>query len=161
MNPPEQLTLFVAGSLDFANHSPLPGSAKAKMMTVTSGLNISGLYKKSGPVGLFAKTLLESSVWESKLSCPIWKVLVTQSNVLILRLTQSAYQQWNGTSGLLPRPTVSDAKGSPAKRYRTSQHCRGNFREVIRETLADGQYPLPEFVEWVKGFPEGWTELDS
>jgi hypothetical protein len=130
-------------------------------MTVTSGLNISGLYKRSSPVGLLVKMLLISPIWESRLSIPIWKVSTTMCKRLIFRLTPLVYQRWNGTCGLLPRPTASDAKGASAKRFRTSPHNHGNFREMIRETLNDGQYPNPEFVEWVKGFPAGWTDLNS
>lgn len=36
---------------------------------------------------------------------------------------------------------------------------RKNFREVIREAPTDGIYPKPAFVEWVKGFPNDWTDL--
>jgi len=35
----------------------------------------------------------------------------------------------------------------------------GNLREVIRNGEKDGQYPHPEFVEWMMGFPIGHTDL--
>ena len=49
-NKHPQLKLFAEAS--HANHSVKPGSEKARKMTVTSGQNISGLYKKSDPMGL-------------------------------------------------------------------------------------------------------------
>jgi len=151
-----QLTLFAGDS--HVNRSALPGSEMAKKMTAISGQRCAALSMKQGHLGSLVKMLLESSHWDSMQSYPIWKVLVTPHKRLIYRLMPLDYQRWNGTYGLLPRPTVSDSKGSPKKRFRTSPEHRSNFCEIIRENMNDGLYPRPEFVEWVKGFPDGWTE---
>jgi hypothetical protein len=58
-----------------------------------------------------------------------------------------------------PTPTTSDSKGASAKRYKGSPHSHGNLREVIRDGETDGQYPNPEFVEWMMGFPIGHSAL--
>ena len=60
MNGPdyEQLTLFPADSP--ASHLVLPGSEKARMMTVTSGRKCSELSENLRRVGLSVKTYLES-----------------------------------------------------------------------------------------------------
>ena len=119
-------------------------------MTVTSGLKCLRLLKVSSPV--------ESSVWNSKISNLIWRVSDIKQNVSIFRLVALDYKRWNGTSGLLQRPLASDSKG--AKKSRTcNSELKGNFREMIRDSVTDGIYPEPNFVEWIKGFPENWTEI--
>lgn len=62
---------------------------------------------------------------------------------------------------LLPTPTASDAKGSPRGRFRGTQSWTpSNLREVFRECQTDGEYPHPEFVEWMMGFDTGYTDLN-
>ena len=95
-----QLTLFAA---DF--HASLlvrPGSDAAKKMTVTSGLNISGLYKRSDPSGLLAKTCLESSVWASTKCFLTWRVKATPARRLLFQLVPSMPRTEEIESGLLP-----------------------------------------------------------
>lgn len=89
-----------------------------------------------------------------------WSVRATPSGRLVYQLLLVDYLQWNGICGLLPRPQASDSKGAGKSRYRRSKMERKNFREVIREEPTDGIYPKPAFVEWVKGFPIGWTDLN-
>ncbi len=57
-----------------------------------------------------------------------------------------------------PTPIVSDAKGASTERYKGSPKCRGNLREVLRSGPTDGLYPHPRFVEWLMGFPTGFTD---
>ena len=67
----EQLTLFPE---DFpASHSPLQDKDAAVKMTVSSGLKCCGLLTKSGPLGLLAKTLLESSAWYNPVCHLTWQ----------------------------------------------------------------------------------------
>ncbi len=89
-----------------------------------------------------------------------WSVRATPSGRLVYQLQLVDYLPWNGICGLLPRPQASDSKGAGKSRYRLSKMERKNFREVIREAQTDGIYPKPDFVEWVKGFPIGWTDLE-
>jgi len=136
------------------------GTEKAKRITDTSGLKCLELLKRSTQFSLWQKTftdcLLSTMVIQSKESVPTWKLLVTKSrSFLIVRLMPLIYQRWNGTYGLLPRPLASDRKGAKKTRTRTTENL-GYFREVIREKSTDGIYPNPEFVIWLKGFPEGW-----
>lgn len=60
---------------------------------------------------------------------------------------------------LYPTVARSDAKGSSKNRYNGSPESHGNLREVLRDGPEDGQYPHPEFIEWLMGFPIGWTEI--
>lgn len=127
---------------------------------LASGKRCLELSARLGHLGLLSKMLLTSKTWDTESSRLTWKVRGMKLKHLIFRLVPSHYNAWNGTYGLLPRPTASDHKGAPMKRYRGSIHSHGNFREVIREKETDGNYPRPEFVEWVKGFPIGWTDLN-
>lgn len=66
----EQLTFFPAGSR--VNHTVLPGSEKANMMTVLSGQKCLELFKKSGRLGSLVRTLVGSSRWVSNKVVLIW-----------------------------------------------------------------------------------------
>ena len=130
--------------------------------TVTSGQKCFELYGKYGHLGSLVRTLLESSRWRanSDVGRMIWKASDSKCRRLTFRLTALDYKRWNGTSGLLQRPLKSDEKG--AKRTRTAfAEQRGNFREQIRNEISDGIYPKPDFVEWVKGFPPGWSQINE
>ncbi len=63
------------------------------------------------------------------------------------------------TQALLPTPSTSDAKGASAKRFNGSAHSHGNLREVLRSGPTAGQYPHPEFVEYMMGYPTGHSDL--
>ena len=88
-----------------------------------------------------------------------WRKLAITPRHSVYQLVVMDYLPWNGIAGLFPRPTASNAKGSPKSRYRGSKESRSNFHEVIRESPNDGTLPNPEFVEWVKGIPKSHTEL--
>ena len=236
-----QLTLFAEDSP--ANHFPKPGSDKAIKMTVTSGQNILGLYKKSDPVGLLAKMLLASSVWASTKCFLTWKVKTTPAKRLLFQLAPSMPRIEETEFGLLPTPRVSDTEGGRVKNVEmiNGKYSRTNkkgvrwgvkLRDVAEEprlfptpkaqepgttsegygdclndvvhgrkgwgkqmlptpttrehkgarkleTMAltgrnpmtnslgdavmemDGGQLNPEWVEWLMGFPIGWTDLNS
>jgi len=155
---PPPLTLSAEDSL--VSRSAWPENAEAWKMIEISGRSCCASLKLSGLLGQFVKILTASCHWQPKMCVLRWRISVIKPFRLILRLVPSAYQAWNGIYGLFPRPTASDAKGSGKGRFRNSKTYRGNFREKIRENIDDGIYPNPEFVEWVKGFPDGWTDLN-
>lgn len=80
----EQLTLFQEDSP--ASRSVQPGSAEAVKMTVTSGQRCCELLKSFSPLGLLAKTLLESSTWHSTRCFLTWKFKATKQGRLYFRL---------------------------------------------------------------------------
>ncbi len=155
-NSPEQLMLFAGGIP--ANRLAQQDSAAAQKIKDISGRKCCELYKVAGLDGSLPKMFMDTLASVLTKLPHRWSLTASPSGRLIFTLAPLDYQRWNGTSGLLPRPMASDSKGAGKRRYRTSPKCRGNFREVIRETSSDGIYPRPEFVEWVKGFPEGWTD---
>ena len=136
-----------------ASPFPEPGSAGARLITVISGRKCSGLYRKPDPHGSLLKMLLESSAWNSTACLLIWKVRVTRHSRSIFQLAPSMPLTKGKGSGLWPTPTVQDSRnnGGPA------QHRRNT---IPLNALAGG--PLnPEWVEWLMGFPTGWTESED
>tara|TARA_Y100001937_G_C6981352_1_gene267825 strand:- start:162 stop:551 length:390 start_codon:yes stop_codon:yes gene_type:complete len=73
------------------------------------------------------------------------------------------YMNKNGTpiahkKHLFSTPTASDAKGAPANRYLGSEKSHGNLSEQVRTGPTSGQLN-PQFVEYLMGYPRGWTDL--
>ena len=221
----EQLTLFREDSR--ANHSLKPGSDKARMMTVTSGLKCSESYMNSSPLGCLVRMCLESSIWHSTRCFLTWKRKVTKSRRSLFQLavsmprieeTESLFwptpstgaglcggtgnfktlqrmaekgliteeerrQLSQGNGGktnpgllewlmgyeqqfttLLPTPRASDYKGSPINRFWRERES--SYRRQLDELLECtplGKIGLenPEWVEWLMGYPIGWTELNA
>lgn len=140
-----QSTLFQEDSL--ANLSVLPGSEKAKMMTVTSGLKCFELFPKSNPLGCLVKMLLASKAVASTKCFLTWKISGTPRNRLLFQLALST-RRINGKGfGFLPTPQAQDRKCS----------MKIKFFSLVRIL---GGRPNPEFVEWLMGLPQGWTDLN-
>ena len=76
------------------------------------------------------------------------------------RLCQKGLSQAVHIRAMIPTPTTSNAKGASKNRYRTSETYRGNLDEWLRDSEDSGQLN-PTWVEWLMGFPEGWTDLDA
>lgn len=104
----EQLTLFPADS----HASPFlsPGSDEARMMTVTSGQRCSELLRKSSPLGLLAKMLLESSTWHSTLCWLTWNFKATKQGRLYFQLVASTPRISDTDAPLWPTPAARDCK---------------------------------------------------
>lgn len=62
-------------------------------------------------------------------------------------------------AALIPTPTAQDAKSATMPQ---SQALRDSVPgTLIQNGMSIGYKLQPEFVEWMMGFPEGWTELDE
>ena len=136
------------------------GSEKAGETLETCRARLSAWYQSLNQPSLLEKTPRALLTLGTMPSLMIWTRSATPAKRSVYRLAVLDYLPWNGTSGLLPRPAARDWKGTSKKRYRTSSDYHGNFAEAIRESEQDGTYPVPEFVEAIKGFPEGWTAPD-
>jgi hypothetical protein len=179
----QQLTLLQGDSP--VNPFPQPGSAEANRMTAISGLKCGASLLNSGPVGSLLKTCLESETFTWTRFYLTWKVWTTPQGRLIFRLSHSAPPTSGTGFSLLPTPT-DPGKGGGSSRsgerinetpslhgmarkgelalwptprqfmYKDSHIDRGksNLGEVI------GGAPNPPWVEWVMGFPEGYTEVE-
>lgn len=180
----EQLTLFREAS--HASLLVLPGSERAKRTTVSSGLKCSELYRKSGPLGSLVKMLLGSSVWSSTVCFLIWRPKTTPSKRLLFQLVPSTPPIDGIGASFWPTPTARDHKGANSLQHLTrqghkknhtgqlanavrlyptpkAQNCRGNGEKhgeggPSLDVVVGGQLN-PTWVEWLMGFPIGWTDL--
>ena len=174
----EQLTLFQEASP--ASRSLLPGSEEARRMTVTSGLKCLELYQNSGPLGLLVRTLLGSSIWRSTRCALTWKTKGTPSKRLLFRLVPSTPRTGATDAQLWPTATT-DSVSQRTKRYKQgglplamavkmwptpkAQNSRGSGEKhgdggPSLDVVVGGQLN-PTWVEWLMGFPLGWTDLNA
>lgn len=100
--------LLPPDTLDLASLLVLPGSAKAKEMTVISGRRYADCLKPSSPVGLLAKMLLGTSHWGSTMCYLTWETSGTPRNRLLYRLVPSAPPKEETGCSLWPTPTASE-----------------------------------------------------
>ena len=148
---PEQMSLFSAeASLDHASHFPSPGNDEARRMTVTSGRKCCALLKSCSPVLLLVKMLLESSVWRSTRCLLTWKPQGTKQGRLLFRLAPSTPR--TGETGVRSWPTPRANAGTGPS------HSPGRQGAPDLQTAIGGLLN-PDWVEWLMGFPAGWTEV--
>lgn len=146
---PGQLSMFSPeASHNLASLSVSPGSEKARTMTVTSGRRWFALLKNSGPVGLLAKMLLESSIWRSTRCCLTWKIRGTPHGRLLFQLAPSTPRTGATGYALLPTLTAADsAQGEVIGEndtFRTT--ATGTLRKVNRNGT-DGSIGLGRLVK--------------
>jgi len=160
----------------FAAASPVsptvsPECEKAPTMRETCGENSPELFASLSPDGSWLKTCRGSFQLNldgtSDEFSETWPRSGTMSNGNAYRRRPWALPIGvNGSGSSRPRewyptPIVSDAKGASTERFKGSPKCRGNLREVLRNGPTDGLYPHPRFVEWLMGFPTGFTSLPA
>lgn len=157
----EQLTLF---QVDFrANPSQKRDSDEESRMTVSSGQKCCELSKSCGLLGLLERMLLTSSIWRSTMCYLTWKPKVTKQGRLWFQLAASALFTNDTDLQSWPTPTAMDGADGLAKRYR--KDANGTRSMLLSQKVnylaggGDGQLN-PEWVEWLMGFPIGWTELE-
>lgn len=125
----EQLTLFPQGTREHASLLVLPGSEKARQTTVTSGRKLSAYWKRSDPVGLLAKMLLDMSHWDSMRCFLTWQTSDTPHKRLLFQLVPSE-PLTEGTEFLsLPTPTAADAWNKRDSRKRFNRIGTVHFNE--------------------------------
>ena len=175
----QQLTLLPADSL--ANLTVWPGSKEAQRMTATSGRNIAALLPNSGPLGYLLKMYLESEGLCSTRCYLTWKIWRTPQGRLLYRLAPSTPRidesefsllptpraiygehpgmknksHLAGAARLWPTPNAFDATGITGNlKSRKQKGGCSNLKDVIGGQLN------PTWVEWLMGFPIGWTDLE-
>ena len=183
----EQLTLFPEASP--ASPSVWLASKRAKGTTVTYGLKCSELSENLRRVGSLVRTYLESCALPLPTLYRTWSARAITPSCLILKLRLSERRTGGNasrslhTGQLWPTPKASDCKGSGPVGSKSAEHDRkkrnlkgavmyptvtaadaqgtsgGNMHGSLR-TDAGGQLN-PTWVEWLMGYPSGWTELDA
>ena len=184
-----QLMLFMEDFLADDSRSVWLESRKGQVIPVTSGRSFRGWSGSLDRVGYWLKTYLEYSSSRRTGYAPTWSVKATVSGFGIMKLRLSEHRTdgsgcflWrtpdancyrganskesyerrqkagvplslnNQVAHMLPTPTANNAKNN------------GNASSQNRHTppldaVAGGSLN-PEWVEWLQGFPQGWTETD-
>ena len=143
-----------------------------KQMTVISGLKCLELYAKQGPLGFLAKMLLASKTWHSTRRCLTWKAKITKSNRLLFQLVPSMLRTEEIESGsvrwMWPSPRACELEGGVVKAENDGNGWYRKNKKGVRwgvklkdavAALENGQKNLnPQFVEYLMGYPIGWTD---
>ena len=141
-----------------ASLSALPGSDEARQMTVRSGRRCSALLAKLDPLGCLAKTFLESSRWNSTTCFLTWKESATPRGRLLFRLVPSMPDTDETDCGLSeetwPSPKARDWKDGCSE---ACQEWSDLGKQVGQSALTGSLNPM--WVEWLMGYPIGWTDL--
>ena len=157
----EQLTLFPEVSR--ASLSALPGSERARMMTVTSGRKCAELYGNYGPLGSLVRMCLESSIWHSTRCLLTWKTKATPLNRLLFRLAVSTHHTSEKECVFWPTPSTGAALcGGTGNFQLLKRMCeKGMITEEERRQLSQGNggKTNPELLEWLMGYKKAFTQL--
>ena len=172
-----------------ASLSAKPGSAEARKMTATSGLRCLELSEHQGRLGYSLKMLLGMSRWASTKCLLTWKAKITPCNRLLFQLAPWTPRTDEIESGfwatpraslamsaanidklsedkfpnletqvarsLLPTPIADDAKNVNPKENRFP-----TLTSKVKATEGSGALN-PTWVEWLMGYPEGWTDCED
>lgn len=185
MNPSQgsQLTLFTEDSLDHANPSPWLVTRKDGTTLGSCGLSFRGWSERLARVGSWLRTYLASFPLPPMTSARIWSVSATASGFGILKLWLSGHPTEGRGCSLLPTPTVngnynrkglSKTSGDGLATFvrkllptptANDAKCNGTASPQNRNSdalnVVAGGALNPEWVEWLMGFPRGWTEVSG
>lgn len=186
---PRQLMLFTEDFLAEVSPSAWQETSGGKTTNVTCGRSFRGWSEKLDRVGSWLKTYLEYCVSQQTTYAGTWSVRATASGfgIMKLRLSERTTEEnasflWrtpdahcdrgfrkrktfekrmergmplqlnDQVAHMLPTPTVNDAKNNGNS---ASQH-----RHTPPLNAVAGGSLNPEWIEWLMGFPAGWTEVD-
>lgn len=157
----EQLTLFLEDSR--ANRFPLQGKDLQKKTNVISGQNSCELSENYGQELLLVKMCQAFYLQYMTAFAPTWKKKTTKCGRFVYRLTLSV-PTMRGIGWLLLPSTRASQDYKPIRKQ-TPQERRGNHGNTLASGIGMicpeliGQYINPQFLEWLMGFPEGWTDV--
>ena len=151
-----------------ASLSVLPGSEEAQKMTDISGRTYFPLFKKNDALGVFSRMFLGTSLWGSTRCYLTWKGKATPRGRLLFQLVPRTHLiaeiESSSSVEMWPTPTASDYKGSGPTIIRSDGKSRLNDRldyAVEQRQNAPSGSLNPQFVEWLMGYPIGWTSLET
>ena len=153
-----------------ASLSVTPGSEEATRMTATSGQRLLELSRSAGPIGCLEKMLLDTSVWGSTRCFLTWREKATPAGRSILELWPSMPPTEECGSSLWATPTANlsiactmKAAAKEAKRlHPRNQYTLATQVSQTQEGLSMPHASFnPEWVEWLMGFPPGWTDCED
>ena len=155
----EQLTLFQEDSP--VSRSPLPGSTKARTMTVTSGLRCFELYGNYARLGCLVKMCLGSSIWHSTRCLLTWKAWGTKRSRLLFQLVASMPHTNDTESASWPTLLTSGMTSEGQRMMLQTLVNKGLLTEEERRVMINGNGGKinPEWAEWLMGYEQQFTKL--
>ena len=182
-----QLSLSLTSSQQDTPASPSHqrGSEKGLMTPDISGLTSDELFRHEGPLGVFSRMFLDTSLWGSTRCSLRWKMMDTKQKRSLYRLLPSMHNTGETGSGLWPTPRACSAMSAPNIQNRVNDKHPNLEREVARSlwptptahNAKEAGYPAegkrntptlawqvggrlnPEWVEWLMGYPINHTAL--
>lgn len=142
-----------------ASRFPWPESKRAKKTTVTSGLKCSGLSESLRRVGWSVRTFLESCALPLPTLSKVWSVKAITPSSLILKLRLSERRTGASASHLWPTVTAMDYKDGTAKACANVPVSSHLGRAVHVNNPSNAGSLNPDWVEWLMGYPLGWTAV--
>lgn len=150
-----------------ASLSVSPGTCKARMMTVTSGLRCLEFAEKSGHDLWWLKTFLASLSWKSTTCLMDWRVKATPAGRPLLYLRARLVQTISGREfGWLPTPVATDAKQFGMVARKTAENRIYNFQlnavhKLLLRTNLSSALMNPFYSLVRMGFPRHWIAVTS
>lgn len=159
----EQLALFPADSP--ASRLVWPGSEEARTMTATSGRKCAASLQRYGQDGLSGKTYLDLFEMHLTKYLIVSKRSTTAHGHMLSRLNRAEPCLKGRESLLWPRPTTGAPLCGGTHNFKQMERLRdaGVITEEERRNLTQGNggRSNPDLMEWLMGFPIGWTDLDA
>lgn len=166
MHQKEMFQTVISSQPDIhAPHSVLPHEIeKGKKMKGICGLSSEKLSQSSDRVGVFLKMLEDIFRSELTQSSMTFKPKNTPSSHVYYRLTVSAQFMKEPEFISWPTPTTGAALCGGTGNFQKMQRLKdlGHITEEERRSLTQGNggKSNPDLMEWLMGFPIGWTELE-
>lgn len=143
-----------------ASHSVVPGSERARKMTVSSGLRCVESYGKHNPNGcwqrMFLASLVKTEAWFSSVCLLTWKMQATKRSRLLFRLAALALPIEEIGSGLLHTPSAVETEGGIMEiRPGANAHYK------LRDQIAMLTTPTGSDVGRISKYQQGGTALSA
>ena len=161
----KQLTIFqnsISSVQEYpVNLSQIQEIEKEKKMIDTSGHTCLKSLNKKNPLISLSKMLLTTSMWHSMNYVMTWKIKCTPHNRLVFQLAASKHLIKETDYSVWPTPTAQAYKGGRTlKRLKEIGRKENNsLADAVNYSEGHTGQINPEFVEYLMGFPIGWTEL--
>jgi hypothetical protein len=145
----------------------LPGSAEAQKMTDISGHTFFPLLKPKDPLGAFSRMFMGMSLWASTKCYLTWKGKATPQGrslfqlVPLTRLTDET--EFGSSDEMWPTATARDYKGgrTPETLAKAGRNETNSLPDAVNAQMGKTGSLNPQWVEWLMGYPEGWTDLED
>jgi len=153
-----------------ANHLAPQESGEGQMTLATSGLRCLESYDRQDQLGLCVKMLKDTLPMGLIASAMTWRKKDTKCGRSLYLLAPLNRRTFATEFGLLRTPLAMEGGESWAEVDKRRQAMRergdrrtGNLYKLTHEAqkldgVTDGVL-IPEFVEWMMGYPIGWTEI--